>query len=298
MVFVWPLLPATSWLAREVAVLSAEWQAVLLTFIVVVLTGLLYHLNIPLLQLYEGYPWLETFPGRRDRYRRQFEAAEARAAGYRALVGQRQRIAGYRQEWETNRRLAEAGQEWQRFARQNFPTRPELVLPTQLGNVLRKAETYPQREYGMAAVTLWPRLIAVLKADYATALDNAKTSLDFMINSSFLSGLSALLMLLLGLWYPVPLAATTLWWPWVLPLVAFAVAAFCLYRAAVGRAAAWGSLIEGAFDLYRDDLLKELGYGDKPVSRQAERVLWDRISRQIVFGDGPEGPRVSYAAQQ
>jgi hypothetical protein len=291
-VFVWPLLPATSWLAREVGMLDAEWRVALLTFIVVVLTGLLYHMNIPLLQLYEGYPWLETSFGRRSRYRRQLEAAEVRAAGYHALASQRQRMAGYRQEREANRRLAEAGQEWQRFARQNFPIRPELVLPTQLGNALRKAETYPQREYGMAAVTLWPRLIAVLKADYATALDNAKASLDFMINSSFLSSLTALLTLLLGLWYPVPLATSAFWWPWLLLLMAFAVAAFLLYRAAVGRAAAWGSLIEGAFDLYRAELLKQFGYGERPMSRQVERALWDRISRQIVFGDEPKGPRI------
>jgi hypothetical protein len=50
--------------------------------------------------------------------------------------------------------------------------------------------------------------------------------------------------------------------------------------------------VRTAFDLYRQDLLKKLGYEDTPKNRAEERALWTAISQQIIYGDPPfDAPR-------
>lgn len=50
---------------------------VVVSFVTVVLTGLLYNMNIPVIRFYEGYPWEDSWLGRRrkEHYRRTLEAA-------------------------------------------------------------------------------------------------------------------------------------------------------------------------------------------------------------------------------
>jgi hypothetical protein len=63
--------------------------------------------------------------------------------------------------------------------------------------------------------------------------------------------------------------------------------AYLFYLGAVGRVAGWGASVRTVFDLYRDDVLKKLGYGETPKTRREERDLWLAISQQLVFGDPP-----------
>jgi hypothetical protein len=146
----------------------------------------------------------------------------------------------------------------------------------------------------MNTITIWPRLIAVIDNGYATALDNAYISLSFMLNSSFLSAVMAFLMLIVGLLYPIPLATPDFWIPWVLEIGVFAILAYVFYLWATDRAGTWGRLMEGAVDLYRWKLLEQLGYTQRPDTKQAERELWRKISAQMIIGDSPQGPHVDY----
>ena len=43
--------------------------------------------------------------------------------------------------------------------------------------------------------------------------------------------------------------------------------------------------MRAAFDLYRLDLLKPLGYQHQPVSAQEERALWRRINVRLLYPD-------------
>jgi hypothetical protein len=180
--------------------------------------------------------------------------------------------------------LSDLGYAMQRRWRQAFPSREGSVLPTRLGNVIRSFEDYPQRQYGMSAIYLWPRLVGVIDKEYAAAADDAKSSFDFMMNVSFLSGLSAGGLLLMGLASRGIGGLPVAFW---LQVAGLMVACRVFYTGSIGQAAAWGDLVRGAFDLYRGKLLAQMGFTQKPADLREERALWMAISQQIIFGDPP-----------
>ncbi len=293
-VFVVPLLPSDWPLLAPLEALGAQWQLLVLTLFAIVLSGLLYNLNTPIIRFYEGYPWRHSWLGKwkTERYQQQFTAAQARANGMRTLL---------RTLTDKHEHYQDILREWnqiQRHLNAMFPGKRDLVLPTRLGNVIRSQEHYSDLQYSIDAITLWPRLIASIPKDYIAALDDAKVALDFMLNSSLLSAILALAALSAGLFYPpaLPVWDTTwaLWLPWLFSWIAFALLSYLFYLGAISRASAWGALVKSAFDLYRWDLLKQLGYTQPPATPQEERKLWQNISRQMIYGTYYTGPRPSY----
>src|SRR5262249_41132653 len=148
-----------------------------------------------------------------------------------------------------------------------FPLSPARVLPTRLGNVIHSFEDYSYREYGIAAVAFWPRLVAVISKEYAAVIDDAKASFDFMLNSSLLSYGLALLTLAAGLVFGVPSATPATALAWLGQVVVFALLGWLFYRFSVGQAAGWGEAVRAAFDLFRGDLLDKIGYHKLPTTR-------------------------------
>jgi uncharacterized repeat protein (TIGR01451 family) len=141
-------------------------------------------------------------------------------------------------------------------------------------------------------------LVAKIDKDYASGMDAAKTSLDFMLNVSVLSFLSATLITILGFYYfppstlfyaPGPASLKALTLTWLLTVVGFVTVSYLAYLSLIGRAAAWGAMVKSAFDLYRGDLLKQLGYDRPNLTSRQERRLWDAISNQMIFGESPWG---------
>lgn len=157
-------------------------------------------------------------------------------------------------------------------------------MPTRLGNVIAAFEHYAKEDYGMSSVTLWPRLLAKVDPVYASLVENSKIAFDLVLNLSFLLAVLALEYVYVGLWLK-------LWWP-LLPRLAFVLIAAgglgllsCLcYQAAINRAVAWGNTVKGAFDLYRWDLLAQLGYRSQPKTPNQERRLWRMISNRMMTG--------------
>lgn len=333
--FVIPLVPADLTILKPLAALDTQWQVITITFIAILLSGMLYNLNIPLIRMYEGYPWKDTWVGRlRTRhYRLRFDAVRSKQRGMRTLLRAMGKADAAlitaninrlrtlspnpkclqleeqncslvwdaapdpaRNQWQHMYNLIKT--EWEKTSQallKGFPGSESLVLPTRLGNVIRSFEYYPHREYGMDAVTLWPRLIAKIDKDYAALVDDSKTSFDFMLNGSALSGALALLILLAGLLYGVPLVSITGLIPWLVEILIFTVLSFILYFQMISRAANWGDMVKGAFDLYRNELLELLGFEQKLKTKEAERALWGKISVQMIYGDSPDGPRTGYA---
>jgi hypothetical protein len=215
-----------------------------------------------------------------DHYRREFRAAKARQDGMyhlRELKGRDPREPQLRRIW---------GHNWLTLSR-DFPNREDLILPTRLGNVIRAAERYPKTQYGMESIILWPRLVNVLDAKYTRAVDDARTSLDLMLNSSVISALLATLVVILGLVYsPQPLGSRVLW-----PALLFVLLAAGFYQFSIRQAYTWGELFKAAFDLYRWDLLEKLGYQQAPTTKTEERDLWNSISNQLMLGDRRTGAK-------
>lgn len=109
-----------------------------------------------------------------------------------------------------------------------FPSQPELILPTRLGNVMRSFEEYPSVQYGIGAITLWSRLVAKIDKDYAGGIDAAKTSVDFMLNLSVLSFFSATVMTIVGLYYFAPVL------PVLLTVSGFLIVSYLAYAGLIG----------------------------------------------------------------
>lgn len=327
-VFIVPLLPEAAGILAPLAALDTQWKIVAVSFVTIVLSGLLYNLNIPIIRIYEGYPWREWEIGRaRSRkYQSEFTHLTLRASRLAelsdlfdpessadgpkqpdasAVFGELVKLAPDLQKSDppghavgTTDRRAEIYNrlvgEWNFIKRRlntEFPGQSSLILPTRLGNVIRSFEYYPEREYGMDAIVLWPRLISVIDKDYAASVDDAKTSFDFMLNSSVLSGLTAVAILIAGLANVPALVVDVGVARWVVEIVLFIILSFWFYRLSMRSAASWGGMVNGAFDLYRNKLLEALGYGRKPATREQERTLWDGISLQMLLGNSRSGPR-------
>lgn len=293
-ILVIPSLP-TDWpILRPLQSFGAEWQILSFSFVAIVLTGLLYNINIPLITLYEGYPWKELWIGqyRTKKYTRLFAIATARWNGTphisnELLKAKDARLAAI----EKLRALAGSTL----FA--DFPAREDLVLPTRLGNVIRSFESYSLRQYGMDAVTFWPRLVSVIPKDYASAIDEAKASFDFMLNCSALSSLLAFIVFLTGTVYPAHFNRGG-WVFWVSELVLLCLAAHYAYRLSIGRARTWGNTVRTSFDLYRKDLLKQLGYTRVPETLEEEQRLWSNIGERIVYGDHYRLPQIAFVSEK
>jgi uncharacterized repeat protein (TIGR01451 family) len=289
-----PLLPGDLRVLDAFTALEPEWRLAVASFAILVMAGLLLSLNTPLIRVYEGYPWRESWIGQWCVRRQQarFDALWSRWRGMRTLAyavtdhSSPPATAAARQ-----RKVAARWSKIGSAVNREFPNKRDQVLPTRLGNVIRSFERYPDVQYSMEAILLWPRMIGVMDKDYAVAVDESKSSFDFMINSSVLSAATAASILLAGLAYPVPLQVPGRWLGWLLQVVAFAFLSYWFYSASIARAAEWGEMVKGAFDLYRGALLEKLGYSARPATLVEERALWDGISRQLIYGDSPRvGP--------
>ena len=281
-IFFRPFLPPLEGAAGALAALDREWKTVAIAGLAVLFSGLLYALNSPIVRFYEGYPWQHSFVGRllKARQTRHWSRTVALGKGLQGVYPGEEAAHPQRA-----RDLSDLSDQLLRRWRTGFPAEQGLVLPTRLGNTIRSFEDYPRLQYGMAAIPLYPRLLGVVEPGYATAMDEAKSSFDFMLNVSLLSAVSAGGLLLLGVGSRGLAGLSPAFWLQVAGLV---IASRVFYAGSIGQAATWGNLVRGAFDLYRHKLLSQLGFTDRPADLGAERELWTAISQQMIFGDPPE----------
>jgi hypothetical protein len=303
------MLPAVTFLAIVLVVMTVAmggspldllnqvqtgWQVLGLTFATVVMSGLLFNLNVPITQLYEGYVWENSLLGRwRTRcYQEKWDSLDARWRGLRTLVYAEQKAPK-----DPSEKASTTQTYFNEIARQRrgeLPIARQSVLPTRLGNIIRNFENYPRDRYGMSAIPLWPRLLAKVDSGYAAVLDDTKTSFDFALNCSFLSTASALTVLIFGVAHSqVPSSLRTKLLV-VGAVLGFVMLSYMFYGMMISRAVAWGEVVKGAFDLYRNALLNQLGYST-PKTLKQERELWEEISQRLLFGDSPRLLPTPYA---
>ena len=277
--------------------LEPQWQLVLFTLLMITAAGILYHMNISVLRLYEGYVWQNTLLGR---WRTNVQAAR-----WRELSTHRVRMIKLENELKRGKQTAlqaslisGARQPIGLLLNEEYPYSEATVLPTRFGNTIRNCEEYISKRYGTSAIPIWPRLIAKIDSTYAAQMDDAKVSLDFMVNCSFLSACVAAM----GIWFTLPSLggreAVSLLAP-MIKIFAFGVISWLFYEAAIGRAGAWGVHIKGAFDLYRLPLLAQLGYEQKPKTLEEEQAMWRAIATEYSFPDWRKlpGAALPYSVQ-
>ncbi len=296
MFFVSPLIP-TGWTPPHwLTALDSQWPVLVVTFVIIVLSGLLYQFNIPIIRLYEGYPWKESCIGiwRKKRYQKLFENIRSRWIGMRTLLRKMGKIQPGHPSY------SDVNACWDKFGykMREFPEDVELVLPTRLGNVIRRFEEYPLRQYGIDSVQMWACLVSEIPSNYATIIDDAKTIFDFTINLSFLMTILALETLVVGLLYPAfHVLNIQQLLQRLLMVVFFLLFSFLFYFVSISRASAWGATVKSAFDLYRWELLTQMGYQQKPKTNEEERLMWNSISRRMIYGRSPTEPTLDYATK-
>jgi hypothetical protein len=281
-----PLFPA-GWSPMQIAnAIETLWIVLAVTGITILLSGVLFNLNIPIVRFYEGYPWRDSYLGKRrsEYYRMQFATLTNLHQGLRTLIISMEKTGKCPSELPAIRLY------WDRLGRRlnsELPKREAAILPTRLGNVIASFEDYSYEQYGIDSITIWPRLAAKIDPPYAAAIEDSKTSFDFMLNSSLLSIILAFALLLVGLTYFIPMVSRWSFTIWVGEIITICWLAYLSYLGAINRAMAWGTTVKAAFDLYRWELLKQLGYTSLPATMEDERRLWKIISQQIIYGDQP-----------
>jgi len=244
---------------------------------------LLLSLNTPIIKLYERglflSPWLRRH--NQERHKQRYTALVDRRETYLQAreAGQEGAESSAKVELEKAIATLEGVHEAieKKFGSiQSLPHDRAYVMPTALGNVFAVMEEYPHERYGMDAIVYWPRLAAVIPADYTSLIADLKTTLDFLLNLSLLTGLFGLSALGVGAWFlMIPEC--------VYGLIALIVC-YGLYRMGVGAAHELGNAIMSSFDLFRRALLEKYGL-PKPKSLIAEQQLWQRLADFIRRGE-------------
>jgi hypothetical protein len=147
-----------------------------------------------------------------------------------------------------------------------------------LNEVLTIAEEYPLKQYGIHTKTLWPRFVARLASDHAATIDDARILFNVTLHFSFLSLLTAALLVLGAAIYPIPFIETRLTIWFFACLATVLLFAWIFYKAAVTRAKDWGQTVGTVFDLHRRNVLRDLGIKYPPADLAGERALWKHLS--------------------
>jgi hypothetical protein len=264
---------------RFFKVSTTDWIGVTLAVFVLWMGGvLLMALNRPIIRFFEGY-------NARNPLRLLLKARQRRFATLdrtiTALRDERSAAELNGTGWP-----AESAARYGRLMQESiaYPDRTDFVLPTRFGNAIRSFEVYSRAIYGLDAIYAWPRLLAVIPADYRQAIDDAKAQVDFWVNI-WLGGL------LVAILYGALCIAS---WdgprPWI-PVIALLVAFFAAggARALVGE---WGALVMSAFDLFRGELCRKLGL-KMPATIAEEREMWVLVSQMTGFRSRDVADRLS-----
>jgi hypothetical protein len=145
-------------------------------------------------------------------------------------------------------------------ARESYPPQRALIMPTRLGNVLRRYEALAGRKYGLDAISIAPHLSLVGLPAHAAYLRDAREQLDLAVRLCSLCLIAATIAFAFfitdGFW--VLVAA-----------IPYALAYVC-YRGALVAAHEYGTAFATLVDLDRFRLYGEL-HVEMPWNTAAER---------------------------
>jgi hypothetical protein len=149
-------------------------------------------------------------------------------------------------------------------------------MPTRLGNILKGSELYPNDRYQIDAVLIWSRLYHLLPDRTIQIITETLSNLNFTLAIATLSGLFSIIS---GIWLLVTKAQG---WLFLLCFWGGSWVAWLSYRNALGNAAAYAEQIKVCFDLYRNELVKQLRL--KPAQNPAEEQQQWREIRKLFYG--------------
>ena len=252
--------------------INSFWILPGILFLIWLLAILLVSANRVLVRLLEGYIVLDKTPLKRLQHWR-----------FNRLMQKIQRVEQhYHQvDGEEKPKLRPTYRQLLFHWHSRYPARQEYLLATQLGNVIRAFETYSNETYGLDAVPVWPRILAVVPREYRETIADARAQFDFAINLFWL-----FFAVLVQYFVFAVITQTT---PMLFIPITLVVAIWLSYEFAIRGAVGWGETVKAAFDLYRGDLLKKLGI-QAPETREQEKEYWTSISRTFLYLEKLELP--------
>jgi hypothetical protein len=172
-------------------------------------------------------------------------------------------------------------QESQRLSAK-YPRDEDDVMPTRLGNVLRRHERLAGSEYGLDAITVFRHVALVAPPERLGYLNDQRQLLDLSVRMCATSILAVL----------IAVAALCRHGPWLLvALVPYAVA-YLSYRGAVVVASAYGGAFSTIIDLDRFALYDQL-HMPRPKDIEDERGRNKELVK-ILSHNGPAVMRYEY----
>jgi hypothetical protein len=232
-----------------------------LLFLLTVSTMLVQWLTLPLLRLIEGY-WLWPFRELRVRLIDRLN---------RTLVEKENQLGKLADKYEARTASLLEAEKYARLETEldQYPLDPNLRLPTRVGNILRTAEEYPWRCYGLEITTTWPRLWLALPESVQEELNTAREAMDQIVQL-FIWGAAFMI------W--------TIWVWWALPIgLSVAVIAYLRIPA---LADVYGQLLRAVYDLYRFALFEGVHW-PLPSDPETERQLGEALTTYLKSNIAP-----------
>ena len=224
-----------------------------------------------------GWPFTHWFiQYNRRRHAETHTAFLTRLADYQEAIKEEDSIESSQQKLEFVYELLQ-----KEASQLHFPVSMDYLRATRLGNVFAVVSEYAYERYRMDISIYWSRLSAVIPPEYKSEIADAKTSFDFWLHLTVLILIFAVETLLLSWWLKdfllLSYSVTTL------------VVAYGLYRVAVDMAYTMSVLIMNCFDLFRQDLLAQLGIL-QPKELAVEQKLWLKLVLFIRYGERTDYP--------
>ena len=188
-------------------------------------------LQIPLIQIVEGYWWGLPFGRRISNYAiKRFKNELAIALRDFAASAPRARL-----DWNA-RNLASDAQ----FRLDWLPENEVDLRPTVLGNTLWRGETRAGQSYGLELDVALPRLIPLMSPSILAELNDRRNQLDAAVRLCVATGIAT----------AVSVGLLLLHGPWLFLAVADYLLCWACYKAAVAAAHGFSTSLAAAVDLY------------------------------------------------
>jgi hypothetical protein len=153
-----------------------------------------------------------------------------------------------------------------------YPENDDDIMPTRLGNVLRRYERLAGYQYGLSAVTAIRHIALVADPQRLDYLNDQRQQLDLAVRMSATSVIATCI------------AISALWrhGPWLLIALGPYAIAYLSYRGAVVAAQEYGAAVSTIIDLDRFTFYQRLRM-QRPENTAAERLMNKRLMALIDY---------------
>jgi len=282
-IFVYVLITSGSWEHSPNwghAVKSLEQLGVggiaFLAFLSVALGVLIHPIQFAIVQFFEGYwgtsPFAQAIRARRIlRYQRlcQDLAEEQNRTQDQLVYFSRAGVRAPAVRTPLQSRLDETSR-----VIDTFPRGLSQIMPTRLGNALRRSESNAGSQYGLNALQIVPQLLLIAPPGHVDYVNDQRSQLDLAVRMTFISALASA-------------TAVLFLWPyrlWVLVAVIPYVLAYLSYRGSVVAARLYGSALDTLINLDRFALYEQLRL-QLPADTAGERKTNEELARLFKYDD-------------